>query len=76
MEMKLTERDERLLDIHGAMYPFVTYGTTGREWYISSPDYDERFKTYRAFISFIEEEVKCALLEYAINRELKELEEV
>ena len=74
--MKLDKRDERLLDIHGALYPFVNYGTTGSEWYISSPDYDERFKTYKSFIRFIEEEIKCALLEYAINRELEEIKEV
>ena len=73
MEMKLSDRDKRLLDIHGALYPFVTHGTTGREWYISSPDYDEHFKTYKAFIGFVEEEVKCALLEYAISKELNEL---
>lgn len=76
MAMKLSERDERLLDIHSELYPFVQYGTTGATWYIQSPDYDETFKTYKAFIRFIEEELKEALLEYAINRELGEIAEV
>lgn len=76
IDMKLNGRDERLLDIHGALYPFVTYGTTGSEWYISSPDYDEHFKTYKAFIRFIEDEVKESLLVYAINKELEEIKEV
>lgn len=76
MAVNLNERDERLLDIHSGLYPFVTYGTTGATWWIKSPDYDEEFKTYRAFIRFIEEELKEALLTYAINGELGEIVEV
>lgn len=75
VEMILDKRDSRLLDIHGALYPFVKYGTTGSEWYITSPDYDEHFKTYKAFIRFVEDEVKESLLTYVINDELKELME-
>lgn len=76
METKLSDYDNRLIDIHSGLYPFVHYGTTGKTWYIKSSDYDEEFKTYRAFISFIEEEVKCALLNYAINKELGEIAEL
>ena len=75
MEMELNENAKRLIEIHSEMYPFVHYGTTGDTWYIKSCDYDETFKTYRAFIRFIEDEVKEALLNYAINGELMMLAE-
>lgn len=76
METKLSDYDNRLLDIHSGMYPFVHYGTTGKTWYIKSSDYDEEFKSYMEFISFVEEEVKYALLNYAINKELGEIAEL
>ena len=76
MAVNLSERDERLLDIHSELYPFVNYGTTGTTWWIKSPDYDEEFKTYKSFIRFIEEELKEALLTYAISGELGEIAEV
>ena len=73
METKLSDYDNRLIEIHSSLYPFVHYGTTGRAWYIKSGDYDEEFKTYKSFISFVEEEVKYALLTYAINKELGDI---
>lgn len=75
LEMELNERDQKLIDIHSEMYPFVHYGTTGKTWYIESSDYDNVFKTYKAFIRFIEDEVKEALLNYALNGELTMLAE-
>ena len=74
MEVKLNDYEKRLLDIHSGMYPFVHYGIMGGGiWYIESPDYDEKFRTYEAFINFIETEVKEALLNYALNGELGEV---
>ena len=76
METKLSDYDNRLIEIHSSLYPFVHYGTTGKIWYIKSGDYDEEFKTYKSFISFVEEEVKYALLNYAINKELGEITDI
>jgi hypothetical protein len=73
--MKMSERDERLIEIHSEMYPFVDYSSAGDLWFIESPDYDETFDTYEEFLEFIETEVKEALLTYALNGELMELAE-
>ena len=75
IELKLEENDRKLVEIHSEMYPFVHYGTTGTTWFIESCDYDETFRTYKAFIRFIEDEVKEALLNYALNGELTMLAE-
>ena len=75
IELKLEESDRKLVEIHSEMYPFVHYGTNGKTWFIESSDYDETFKTYKAFIQFIEDEVKEALLNYALNGELTMLAE-
>ena len=71
MDIKLSATDEKLLAIHSSMYPFVNYGTTGKTWYIKSTDYDEEFPTFKSFIRFVEEEVKCALLSYALSDRLE-----
>lgn len=76
MDINLNDRDNMLIFIHGSMYPFVEYGTTGGTWYIKSPDYDEEFKTYKSFIRFIEDEVKESLLTYALSGELGEVLEM
>lgn len=75
MEMKLSDKDARLIDIHSNLYPFVHYGQNRYGWYIESCDYEESFWTYEEFIEFIETEVKESLLTYAMNGELMELAE-
>lgn len=75
MEFKLSEYDSKVIALHSSLYPFVNYGTTGKTWWIKSTDYDEEFPTYKSFIRFIEDEVKYALLTYALNGELSELEQ-
>lgn len=76
VDVTLDKLDERLLEIHGALYPLAVYGTTGATWYVKSPDGESGFPTYKSFIKFIEEETKEALLRYAFNGELGELKEV
>ena len=76
LKVKLNEYDDKLVEIHSALYPCVNYGTTGATWFIKSCDYyDEEFKTYKEFISFIRTDVTEALLTYAMNGELTMLAE-
>lgn len=74
-EMDIREEDMRLLDIHSGIYPFVHYSYEDGTWCIESCDYDEQFDSYEDFISFIEEELKESLLNYALNGELGMLAE-
>ncbi len=76
VDVTLSETDTRLLELHGAIYPMTEYGTSGTQWFISSPDGNEIFPTYKSFIKWIEEEVKEALLRYAFNKELGELADI
>ena len=75
MKMKLNEHDKKLIDIHSTLIPFAEYGTTGSTWYIITTEDEMEFKTYRAFISYIETEAKESLLVYAMNGELMMLAE-
>ena len=75
MKMKLDDYDKKLIDIHSTLLPFVESGPTGTSWYISTTEDYTEFKTYKAFISYIETEVKESLLVYAMNGELMMLAE-
>lgn len=75
IELKLDKRDRKLMDIYSEMYPFIHYVTFGTSWRIESCEHEEVFLTYQKFIQFIEDEVKEALLNYALNGELTMLAE-
>ena len=74
--MNLSSRDIALLDAYEVIFTFITFETDGNKWVIHALESDMEFGTYKEFISFIESEVKEALLNYLLNCELGELTRV
>lgn len=73
IDMKLNNHDEQLLKIYDAFYSCCVCKTDGNTWSIGSPEDTIEFKTYKAFIRYIEDEVKEVLLVYAMRGDTKEL---
>lgn len=76
IEMKLSDYDNRLIDMYLNLYNTAKIECYGNAWSITSEDGIESFGGYKGFINYIESEVKQSLLCYALNNELNELVEL
>lgn len=75
IEIKLCDRDEKIINMHSELFPFTEYSFSGGNWVVNSTEDFEDFATYKEFIEYIEDDVKESLLVYALNGELAELAE-
>lgn len=73
IDVILNEYDARLVDIYLTLFNTCTIACYGKEWIVNTTEDTIEFKGYKGFIDFIENEVKCALLNYAYYRELSEI---
>lgn len=73
IDVILCDYDTRLIEMYLELYNTCTIACYGKEWIVNTTEKTIEFKGYKGFINFIEEEVKCSLLNYAFCRELDEL---
>lgn len=76
IDVILNDYDSRLIEMYLALYNTCTIACYGKEWVVNTTEDTIEFKGYKGFIDFIEEELKCGLLNYAFYRELDELVDV